>query len=408
MKIKPVLFKSKELSNGEHPIMIRISDGNKSNKQRYVSTGYSTTVKYWDKKESCLRNSHPDKALMEKVIDKMIRDIKDHKLELEAEQKEVSADTLINSSRKPKRNKVSVFEYFKEIIERLITSKQAGNAKVYTDAKKALEDFTRQKDISFSSVDVQFLNKFEAHLRSKGGADNGISVRFRTLRALFNKAIEEDVIKASCYPFDKYKISKKFNTSTLRRALTKEELKIIEALDVDKNSSLFQAKQYFIFSYYGAGINFRDIANLKWSDVNGDRVSYNRSKTGKDLNFKLSEPAFKIIEYWKPITGGKPDNYIFLIFDKEKHITDMQKHNRANKVLGMVNTDLKELGKQAKIKTPLTTYVARHTFATVLKKSGTKTAIISESMGHKTEAITQTYLKGFDNEMVDEAMKNLL
>lgn len=405
MKIKPILYTPKELSNGEHPIMIRISDGNA---RKYRATGYSTTPRFWDRKDNCLRNSHPDKSLIEKVIDSMIKELKDHKLDLESEQKDFTADMLIEGTKKPKRNKVSVFTYFTDIIERLVSSKQAGNAKVYTDAKNALEDFTHQKDVSFSAIDIQFLNKFEAHLRKRGCADNGISVRFRTLRALFNKAIEEGIVKASWYPFDKYKISKRFNTATQRRAITKEEVKKIEALVVDKASTLFEARQYFIFSYYGAGINFRDIAYLKWSNINNDRVVYTRSKTGKVLNFKLSAPALKIIKHWNAISGGHPDNYVFPIFDKEKHITDMQKHNRANKVLGIVNSDLKELGGLAKIKTPLTTYVARHSFATVLKKSGTGTAIISEAMGHKTEAITQIYLKNFENEMVDNAMKDLL
>jgi len=405
MKIKVILYTSKVLSNGEHPIMIRINDGDK---RKFKATGFSTTPRFWDTKDNCLRNSHPNKSLIEKLIDNMIKEIKDRKLELESEQKDFTADMLMDGTKKLRTSNLSVFQYWKEIIERLVASKSAGNAKVYADAKNALENFTQQRDVSFSVIDIQFLNRYEAHLRSKGCADNSISVRFRTLRALFNKAIEEGHIKPTCYPFDKFKISK-FNTNTERRAITKEEMKKIEKVKVKKGSPLFETQHYFVFSYYGAGMNFRDIANLKWSNISNDRVLYTRSKTGKVLNFKLSDPAQKIINYWKPITGSQPDNYVFPIFDKDRHISDMQKHNRANKVIGNVNSNLKTIAKLAKIKTHITTYVARHTFATVLKKSGnTETSIISEAMGHKTEAITQTYLKSFENETVDNAMKNLL
>jgi integrase len=101
-------------------------------------------------------------------------------------------------------------------------------------------------------------------------------------------------------------------------------------------------------------------------------------------------------------------DYIFPILNKEIHITPTQKHNRIHKVLTRVNKELKNIGKALAIEVSLTSYVARHTFATVLKSSGVNTAVISEAMGHQTEAITQTYLKSFENSIIDEAMEHLL
>lgn len=116
----------------------------------------------------------------------------------------------------------------------------------------------------------------------------------------------------------------------------------------------------------------------------------------------------EIIDYWKPVTKTSLDSYIFPILNDAVHITATQKHNRIHKVLVRVNRDLKAMAKQLGIEGNVTTYVARHTFGTVLKTSGVNTAIISEAMGHKTEAITQTYLKSFENSIIDEAMEHLL
>ena len=141
--------------------------------------------------------------------------------------------------------------------------------------------------------------------------------------------------------------------------------------------------------------------------MNG-RIFYKRANTGNDLNFNLPPPALVIIEYWKPEQKPHRDEYIFPILNSNIHLTPLQRHNRIHKVLTRVNRDLKAIGIEVGIETPLTSYVARHTFATVLKRSGVATAIISEAMGHQTEAITQTYLKSFENSIIDEAMGHLL
>ena len=102
------------------------------------------------------------------------------------------------------------------------------------------------------------------------------------------------------------------------------------------------------------------------------------------------------------------EDYIFPILDRKIHRTEMQRKNRIHKVIGKVNPCLAEIGRMAGLETHLTTYVARHTFATVLKRSGVNIAIISESMGHSDIATTQIYLDSFENSQIDEAMKNLL
>ena len=117
--------------------------------------------------------------------------------------------------------------------------------------------------------------------------------------------------------------------------------------------------------------------------------------------------ALEIIEkYRKP--DATPNDYVFPILDKKIHKTEVQKRDRIHKVMKATNRALRRIGEVLDIPIDLTTYVARHSYATVLKRSGVSTAIISESLGHSSEKVTQIYLDSFENSQIDEAMKNLL
>jgi integrase len=159
---------------------------------------------------------------------------------------------------------------------------------------------------------------------------------------------------------------------------------------------------------YGAGINFTDIAFLKWENIKQGRVEYVRAKTGKQIDFKILPPVQEILDYWKPLTFKSNDDYVFNILNKEIHKTPVQIDNRIHKVIQSINKGLKEIGKLANVEIPITTYVARHTFATLLKNSDVSSRVIGEMMGHKDEKITETYLKKFDKQILDDAMGKLL
>lgn len=228
-----------------------------------------------------------------------------------------------------------------------------------------------------------------------------ISTRIRHLRAVFNLAITEHSIKSNCYPFHSYKVSK-LNKQTAKRALNKQDiLKVMQY----KGTSLMEclAIDIFIFSYLNAGINFIDIAKLKYSNIIENHLTYNREKTKKLISIPLQAEAMEIIAKYKNMKSP----YLFPVLSPF-HKTEIQIANRLHKVLAKVNKHLKEIGEKLELPIPLTTYVARHSYATVLKRAGVSTAIISESLGHSSEKITQVYLDSFDNEQINNAMKNLL
>ncbi|WP_324675536.1 site-specific integrase [Hymenobacter sp. GOD-10R] len=439
--VKVVYYKQKTLADGSHPFMVRIT---KNRKLKYLATGLSLHPKYWNAEKKEIRRSYPEKAR-----EKLLLDLKEWQTKYEEAAKSLAeADEQHDApavaakaieGRKAQR-RVKLLAYIEELAVGLVKTGQIGNATVYRDLGSQLAKFigaeynapdpplgkgqeadkatwVQKYDIPFDRVTVNFCNEWEATLRATRVEEITLSLRFRTLRAVLNKAIAAGVAKADSYPFartvaEKHKFSVgKFDVSTAKRAISREELRKLEAQEPESDRQRL-AKDVFLFSFYCAGINFVDLAQLRWKDINGtgetQRLSYVRQKTGGKFSLRLLAPAAVVIDSYRPHTFAGPDSYVFPVLDSKKHTTPTQIKNRLHKVLGQVNKDLKQLGEQAGIATPLTTYVARHSFATTLKMGGYATGIISQAMGHKSEAVTAVYLDSFASDLVDNAFEGLL
>lgn len=403
--IDVILYKSKVLANGEHPLMIRVT---RHRKVRYKSLGLSCSPKHWNFAKNELRKSHPEYNELQSYIENKKNEFNKVRTDFIIKEKQYSASSLIETAAGPAGAPMTVQGFFRETIDNLVLEKRIGNANVYRDTLRALTKFHGKRDLMFNEVDFRFLSRFTTFLRQNEVLDNSISVYFRTIRSLYNKAIKCQIAYQEDYPFSKFKISEHFKNQPSRRAISKEDIHRIKEVDLNIGTGIYEARQYFLFSYLARGINFVDIAYLKWSGLEGDRLIYERKKTGTSFTLKLQQPALDIIEYWRPLTETGGNEYIFPILSSKKHYTPTQIDNRVHKVLTQVNLNLKKLGELAGIKTKLTTYVARHTYATVLKKSGVSTTVISEALGHKSESITNVYLKSFENEVIENADKNLL
>ncbi|GHV17758.1 integrase [Bacteroidia bacterium] len=326
-------------------------------------------------------------------------------LELKADDKEYTASTLIVP--KIKIQIKSVHEFYNQLVTEFEQSNKIGNSRIYKDSLRSLETYYKGKlDIPFSHIDIDFLNGYEKHLRLKNCAETSMSVFFRTLRSVYNKAIEAKQVKKTSYPFDEYKISK-FCIKTEKRAISKDNIKQIMELDLSKESDYMQfSKELFVFSYLCSGINFTDMANLTTNNIIEGRLIYIRQKTGKKINIPLSDEAKSIID--KYMNNDFSNGYIFPILDINLHKTETQKYNRKKKVLLKVNRSLKKIAEITGIKANLSTYTSRHSYATILKNSGVNIALIGETLGHSDLKTTQIYLDSFENSQIDEAMKNLL
>lgn len=402
--VNVLCYKSKVLSNGEHPLMLCIT---KDRKRKYKSLGISVNPKFWDFEKERPKSNCPNRELILKIILEKENEYQKQILEFKSEEKDFTASTLLDA----KTNKINyktVSEFYTEHIKYLKSIEKIGTAKIYNDSLNSLKRFTNNKlDIYFNEITLQWLNKYEQWLRNNKCKETSMSVFFRTLRSAFNKAIANKNAKAESYPFKEFKISK-FDTTTEKRAIPKESNKQIMNVCLKSEGQYMQlGKDLYVFSYLCGGINFTDMANLKYANIVEGKVSYIRQKTGKKITIPISTEAISLVNsYLKE--GVCSNDYIFPILDKNKHITEQQKYNRKHKVLGHIDRCLKVIAGKAGINTNLTTYVARHSYASVLKNSGVNIALISETLGHSDLKTTQIYLDSFDNSQIDEAMKYLI
>ena len=350
-----------------------------------------------------MKSNCPNKEIIQKIINDKLAELQNRILELSAERKEFTATTILNGEKR-KLQLATVDDFYQELIAQFTIDGKCGNRLIYKGSYNSLYTFTKGKlDIPFSEIDVDWLKRYEKWLRSKNNKDTTISLLFRTLRSTYNKAIKVKCARKSDYPFDEYKINK-FDTRTQKRAISKTDvLKFMQ--DVESNQPYAQlSKDVFVFSYFCGGINFTDIAQLTTLNIVEGRLHYVRQKTGKQVKIGIPYEAMAIIKKYESESQG----YLFPILDKKIHKTPMQKQNRIHKILAKVNKNLKMLSEQLGVNGNITTYVARHSFASVLKKSGVNIALISEALGHSDLGTTQIYLDSFDNEQMDEAMRNLL
>lgn len=292
---------------------------------------------------------------------------------------------------------VSIQNYYAQQILILEEQQREGMAGLYRENKRILEKFRPAALIA--DVNFRFLESFEYWMRNvRKNVDTTISVKMRNLQRVINQAIEDKLFNKDDYPFGekKYSINKRLDHSTKKIAVTLDKITKLKLLDLKPDSSLHFAQQIFLFSYYCRGMNFIDIAFLKWTDIPDLTVNYTRRKTRGKFHIPINEHILAILNYFKEryqIPGG----YVFPIIDPTIHVTVKQQYTRKKTALKAVNDNLKKLAE--KIGEPnlkLTTNVGRHSYATGLKRSGANTNYITEALGHATQEQTQTYLAEFE------------
>ena len=367
--INVICYKSKKLSNGESPLMIRIC---KDGKKKYVGLGISVNPRHWDFQKQHPRSNCPNYEEIKILIHRTVQEYREKAFCLKSNDREFTANTLGDVIGTKKRAE-TVNDVFLEYIEQLDREGRNGYSKSVRQVYNSLVKYNGHLELFFVDIDGCWLKRYEQSLRRKGLAENTIGIRLRTLRAIYNYAIEKGVASVDKYPFKQYKVSR-LQQETVKRALCKDDFeRIINYVGKDKYQQF--AIDIFAFTYYIGGMLY-----------------------GKFLQVKKE---LLIDKYHSDST------FLFPIYNTA-HITTQQKENRLHKVITKVNTRLKMIGKELDLSIPITTYVARHTQATVMKRAGVPTSVISQIMGHSSEKVTQIYLDRFDNEQVNEAMQHLL
>ena len=293
----------------------------------------------------------------------------------------------------------SFLEFLDQRIQYLNKSKRFGTAYNYRRAKTSLMKYLRGADLPFHCVDSGFVDRYSDWLLEIGNVRNSVSFHMRVLRATYNKGVKQGLVDQT-YPFrDVYTGVDK----TRKRCISKEILRKIIKLDLHDHPQLEMARDIYLFSIYARGISFIDIAYLKKTSIEGDTIVYRRKKTKQLLCIRIEKQLKGMIKKYIEISGDSP--YLFPIIKETEPAETYRLYLCA---LSHYNSCLKKLSEKLSLPYPLTSYTARHTWASLAKCMDIPVSVISESMGHTSESTTRIYLASLDNTVIDKANRKVL
>lgn len=285
----------------------------------------------------------------------------------------------------------SFISFARQTIEELKRIGKERTSETYAAALHSFLRFRKGHDILFDEMDSSLMMEYESELKKMGVCPNSSSFYMRNLRAIYNRAVEKDLTPQN-YPFRHVYTG---IDKTVKRAVPLKVIRQLRDLELEANSVEDLARDLFLFSFYTRGMSFVDMAYLKKSDLRNSILTYRRQKTGQQLFIKWEKPMQDIVAKYD--TSATP--YLLPI------IRDVNTDNRRQylNAAHFINSRLKKLGELLSLSIPLTSYVARHAWASIAKSKNIPIAIISEAMGHDSEYTTRIYLASLDTSVVDKA-----
>ena len=379
----------------------------------YISLGRSFKANQWNEKDNKVRASFPNSGMVNASIRKalsnattLIAENEDEILNLNIDDlKELISKKLFGDNPKSLKGSTFLFKYTQEQIDRLRIANRIGTADSYKQTLTSFKKFLNHRDIPLSKINLKFILDYEAKCKGEGMKVNSIGVYLRTLRAIVNRAINDGILNRNNYPFNNYSIK---SEKTAKRAISKEDIQKIIDLELEPGSKLWDSLNYFIFMFHLRGMNFIDMAYLKFENLKEGRIEYRRIKTGKLYSIKLTDKAQQIVDHYTKDRTYSETDYLFPILPTNLKNNVEKERSKFKDQRRYFNKSLKKIAKLCRIEVSLTTYVTRHTWASMAKFAGIAPAIIGESLGHSDLKTTQTYLANFDNKALDDANDILL
>lgn len=298
---------------------------------------------------------------------------------------------------KIQKQKENVYNVYQEYLKELEKSKRIGTANAYRNSMKSLQSY--RPKLSFADITPKFLERYEVEMISRGMSLTTVGIYLRGLRAIYNIAIMDGVVSRDNYPFGpkkyrKYEIPIGRN---IKKALDIEDIRKIKNANSLPTEHQF-ARDMWMFSFYCNGMNMADIFFLRFESIDGRFMRFYRKKTERTrrdvlpIEIYLLDDALAILNRWK-VKETSPSDYVFgLTSDND---SPEEQFRQKKNFTRSINQHMKTLGKQLGIKSKLTTYVARHSYATMLKNLGVSVEEISESLGHNSIETTRNYLASF-------------
>lgn len=298
--------------------------------------------------------------------------------------------------------KLFLLPYIDTQIEWKKSKKKNGIAAAYQSTRSSLAKYIGKKEIKISQVNYGFVNHYRDYLSENGATENTIGYYLRNFKALYNLAVRDGIVSPCDYPF------KKICTrpcKTVKRALDREQMIKLTSLSLQPHSELKRSLDLFLFGFYAQGMAFVDIAYLKWKNFSGNLIIYRRHKSKQLIQIDITPQIRSIInEHGNSMCNA--DEYVFPII--KAGINEYQQYRTA---LGRTNRHLKKISGKLNIHPSLTTYTARHTWATLAREYGAPVSAISVGLGHTKEEMTLVYLKELDLthlHQINKMVNNLL
>ena len=395
-----VLDTRRAKADGSYSIAYRITYLRKT---YTINSGSTIDCDHWDNSKRTVRKSHPNAQTINTAISKRFYEIQRAILKSQADQEfTYELFKLHLDGTAPLNSSVTFYQFAHQIIKELIETNRAGNALVYTTAVSRLVKFAGSKNLTFKQIDYLFLESFKNKLLTEEIKINSIGNYLRSIRAIYNKAIKAKIIERAYYPFHEISIK---TEKTAKRAITQDELLSLYTTPLVEDSAEWHARNYFFLSFSLIGLSFTDLAYLKALNIKKNRITFRRRKTKKLYDIKLTPFAKRIFDFYK----GKSDTYLIPIITPNVQEDGLIAKNLTREWIKATNTCLKRIASCCDIESNVTTYVARHTWATTARRMGYSIEIIAEALGHENgNKITNTYLESFDQNVIDEVNEKIL
>lgn len=422
---------NKPTRKGTYNILLRITQDRKH--RRIKSSIELKSPKDYNpkaKRGNWIRTSEPNYKLWNAVLAAEIENAKITYRDLR--EQGLATKENIKSTIKSEEISPSFLAYAKQRTSDILNEGGHRNFKKYNGFCNKLEGFlksNKKTDLLFVEVTTSFLSRFEAYLHTLKNEripdaklhPNTIAINLNIFKSIVNRAIEIDkFIKPELNPFLGYKYDRE--VSTTKEKLNEAEILLIEELDLKEGSLIWNCRNYFLFSFYLAGIRAGDLIQLRWCNITSEgRLEYRMTKTKKDRSIFLHDKARDILQHYY-VEGCNSTDYIFPLLDSNapyaKAVTPEQKATmtpemiiRLNNIVGaknaLLNKYLNKLAKFANIEKHISMHVARHSFAKIAKDNKVDNNHLKNLLGHSNIKITEAYMGNFDTSETDTVMASI-
>lgn len=392
--VRLMLNKGRRLNNGTYPLVFQVIH---SRRKKLLYTGFRLKEEVFNEAEEKIVDG-TDATLTATDITKMNRELRKMKNMIHTRIRQLERttepftveDVLAQFTRANVRQQFYILRYIDTQIERKKKLKKEGTAAAYKSTRSSLAKFLDGSDIRMPEIDLRFIRRYEDFLYNNGVAENTVSYYLRNLRTLYNQAVVDGYHPHGEYPFVKAQTRP---AKTVKRALSREDLQALANLKLEDAPELKFARDLYLFSFYAQGMAFVDIVLLKKSDIYNGVLTYSRHKSKQFIRIAVTPQMQELMDKYE--TEGK---YVFPII-RDNSSSEYTQYRLA---LGRINRHLKRIAAMIDVKIPLTTYTARHTWATLARDCGAPVSVISAGLGHTSEEMTRIYLKEFDVSQLDK------